>query len=44
VTTLSGRQAEIQAVELKTYVMGLDPKAAVQPGKRPAGTTNASPF
>jgi tetratricopeptide (TPR) repeat protein len=42
VTTLSGRQAQIQVVDLKTYVMGLDPKAAVQPGKRPAGATNAS--
>jgi general secretion pathway protein D len=44
VTTLSGRQAQIQVVDLKTYVMGLDPKAVVQPGKRPAGATNASPF
>ena len=44
VTTLSGRQAQIQVVDLKTYVMGLDPKAAVQPGNRPAGATNTNPF
>ncbi len=41
VATLSGRQAQIQVVDLKTYVMGIDPKAVTQPGKRPAGATNA---
>ncbi len=44
VTTLSGRQAQIQVSEMQTVVTGIDPKAVVQPGERPPGGTNATPF
>ncbi|HOW67083.1 MAG TPA: hypothetical protein P5186_18090 [Candidatus Paceibacterota bacterium] len=33
VTTLSGRQAQIQVCELKSVVTGINPKAVVQPGQ-----------
>jgi type II secretory pathway component GspD/PulD (secretin)/beta-lactamase regulating signal transducer with metallopeptidase domain len=44
VTTLSGRQAQIQVSEMQTVVTGIDPKAIVQPNQQPPGGTNATPF
>jgi type II secretory pathway component GspD/PulD (secretin) len=35
VTTLSGRQAQIQVCELKTVVTGINPDATVKPGQPP---------
>src|SRR5947208_7301351 len=32
ITTLSGRQAQIQAVDIRTVVTGIDPKALTPPG------------
>lgn len=42
VTTLSGRQAQIQVVELKSVLTGLNPEALQQPA--PGSTTHAAPF
>lgn len=42
VTTLSGRQAQIQVVDMRTAVTGIDPSALIQNGAQPK--TNAVPF
>jgi general secretion pathway protein D len=42
VVTLSGRPAQIQAVDLHTVAAGINPAALVQPGTPPG--TNAVPF
>ncbi len=42
VTTVSGRQAQIQVVDIMTVVNGVNPAALVQPGMPPA--TNNIPF
>lgn len=42
VTTLSGRQAQIQVVDIQSIVTGLNPDALNAPGA--SRTTNASPF
>jgi type II secretory pathway component GspD/PulD (secretin) len=44
VTTLSGRQTQIQQVEIKTVLTGIDPGAVATPGRTAADVTNASPF
>jgi beta-lactamase regulating signal transducer with metallopeptidase domain/type II secretory pathway component GspD/PulD (secretin) len=44
VTTLSGRQAQIQQVEIKTVLTGMDPSAVAAPGRTAADVTNPSPF
>ena len=44
VTTLSGRQTQIQVVDFRTIVTGIDPQAVVQPGRTARDATNASPF
>jgi beta-lactamase regulating signal transducer with metallopeptidase domain/type II secretory pathway component GspD/PulD (secretin) len=43
-TTLSGRQAQIQVVEIKTILTGIDPQALAEPGRTASDVTNASPF
>lgn len=40
VTTLSGRQAQIQVVDISTIVTGINPKARSAPGVASAGGTN----
>ncbi len=40
VTTLSGRQAQIQAIDLKTMVVGINPKALNPPGIVSSNGTN----
>jgi beta-lactamase regulating signal transducer with metallopeptidase domain len=43
VTTLDGRQAQIQCVELRTIVMGINPRALTPPGVNPSSvSTNAN--
>jgi general secretion pathway protein D len=42
VTTLSGRQAQIQVAELKSVLTGVEPAALRSGGATP--TTNSSPF
>jgi beta-lactamase regulating signal transducer with metallopeptidase domain len=43
VTTLDGRQAQIQVVDIKTIVMGINPRALTPPGVNPSSvSTNAN--
>jgi len=44
VTTLSGRQTQIQVVDIQTILTGIDPAALAEPGRPAKEVTNASPF
>jgi type II secretory pathway component GspD/PulD (secretin) len=44
ITTLSGRQSQIQAVDIRTVVTGIDPKALTPPGVQSTNGVPAQPY
>ena len=44
VTTLSGRQAQIQVTEIRSIIKGIRPEALKPPGVKTADGTNGTPF
>jgi general secretion pathway protein D len=44
VTTLSGRQAQMQIAEIRSILTGIDPRVLAQPGRTAKDVTNTSPF
>jgi general secretion pathway protein D len=44
ITTLSGRQSQIQAVDIRTVVTGIDPKALTPPGVHSTNGVPAQPY